>query len=507
MRFARTIVLLGVGLLWLGFGPIAPLLAAISLWSPHVRGWLRPSRRVLVIWIGAVLALAGAVSLVPDGWVRLPPGPGHLVTPAYDGRPARALPVDGGPPQNPHLAPTGVTTWRGPMGDSPHVSTASYGVAGCRRLSFDTHGRIVTLCGDAGAPVIRVLDPDSLRQLASKDLPERDDSGCPAAFYLDERDRVVVATLDRRLLVVRTDDADGDPDLTTLATVDLDDRVPDDDCVVGLQPDWRGRTWFVSRSGRVGVVDDGRVRVLDLAEEVATPPTVTRDGVYLVTVEALYRIGADGGARPSVAWRRPYDRGSRTKPGQPVRGSGSAPVVLASGLVAITDNADPRMQVVLHRGRDGEEVCRAPVFGDDAGATDGGLVAAGDAVLVQNGYGYRGPHSAVLGRTTPGGLALVDGACDVVWTSDLDAPSAAPAVALASGLAFAYTKPHSWLGVDAWYLSALDLRTGRTVYAVRTGLTVLADSHRGAVTLGPDGSAYVPVLGGVVRVRDHPGQG
>ena len=210
---------------------------------------------------------------------------------------------------------------------------------------------------------------------------------------------------------------------------------------------------------------------------------MTADGVYLVTVEALYRIRGGPGARPSVAWRRPYDRGGRTKPGQSVQGSGSAPVVLASGLVAITDNADPRMQVVLHRGRDGEEVCRAP------------------------GYGYRGPHSTVLGRTTPGGLALVDGACDVVWTSDLDAPSAAPAVALASGLAFAYTKPHSWLGVDAWYLSALDLRTGRTVYAVRTGLTVLADSHRGAVALGPDGSAYVPVLGGVVRVRDHPGQG
>jgi hypothetical protein len=245
----------------------------------------------------------------------------------------------------------------------------------------------------------------------------------------------------------------------------------------------------VSHGGRVGVVDDGRVRTLDVAEQVSQPLTVTRDGVYVVTDEALYRIGAGAGARPVAAWRAPYDGGS-----------GSPPVVLSSGLVAVADGAD-EMHVVLHRAGDGEEVCRAAVFGD-GGATDGGLVAAGNAVVVQNAHGYGGPLSTVLGRATTRGLALVDSDCAVAWSVDLDVPSSPPAVSIASGLTFVYLKRHSWLGVDAWYLGAVDLRTGGLVYAVRTGLNVLADSHHGAVTLGPDGSAYVPVLGGIVRVRD-----
>ena len=260
--------------------------------------------------------------------------------------------------------------------------------------------------------------------------------------------------------------------------------------MVGLQPDWQGRIWFVSAGGRVGVVDDGTVRVVDLAEQVADPLTVTRGGVYVVTDEAVYRIGAATGAKPLAAWRTPYD-------GE----SGSAPVVLSSGLVATAVDDGSHLQVSLYRPGDGDEACHTAVFGDD-GSTDGGLVAAGDAVVVQNGHGYAGPLSTVLGRTSDRGLARVDADCEVAWSTDLDVPSSPPAVSLASGLVFAYLKRHSWLGVDAWYLGAVDLRTGRLVYGVRTGLTVFADSHHGAVALGPDGSAYVPVLGGFVRVRD-----
>ncbi len=57
--------------------------------------------------------------------------------------------------------------------------------------------------------------------------------------------------------------------------------------------------------------------------------------------------------------------------------------------------------------------------------------------------------------------------------------------------------------MNPWYLTGLDLRTGRTVFGVRTGLGVLRDNHHGEVTLGPRASAYVPVLGGLVRVRDR----
>jgi hypothetical protein len=178
-------------------------------------------------------------------------------------------------------------------------------------------------------------------------------------------------------------------------------------------------------------------------------------------------------------------------------------------LVAVADNRDPRLQVVFHRADTGDVVCRAEVFGDDDGATDGGMVAADSGVIVQNSHGYGGARSTILGRTTSRGIARVDvvdvaaGKCRVTWTTDMNAPSGAPAVSVEDGFAYVWTKRHSWLGVDAWYLSALDLRTGRLAWARRTGLNLLADNHGGAVTLGPDRSVYVPVLGGIVRIADR----
>ena len=57
--------------------------------------------------------------------------------------------------------------------------------------------------------------------------------------------------------------------------------------------------------------------------------------------------------------------------------------------------------------------------------------------------------------------------------------------------------------MSAWYLTAIDARTGKTAWSVRTGTGSLFNNHYAAVTLGPDGSAYVATLGGMVRVRDR----
>jgi hypothetical protein len=207
-----------------------------------------------------------------------------------------------------------------------------------------------------------------------------------------------------------------------------------------------------------------------------------------------------------VSWRAPYDGGSERKSGQLSQGSGSAPTPVAGGLVAITDNANPTMHVAFHRRSDGGLVCQTGVFEDDESATEGSLVGVGSGVVVANNHGYSGPFSTMLGRTTDAGLARVDvvgGKCAVRWTSRETVPNAGPRLSLATGLLYAYTKRQSWWGADAWYLSALDVRTGRTVFAVRTGLGALLDTRYGEVAIAPDGSAYVATLGGLVRVRDR----
>lgn len=465
MRFARTAVLLGVAIMWWAFGPVVLLLAAGALCSPRVRGWLRPTRRGLAWSAVAVLAVGGLAWAVPDGWLRMPPGPGALVTPSYVGRPA-IVTAD-------HVA--------APLGESPRVTTRSYGASDCREIGFDAEGRLVTTCGR----VLRLLDPQSLRQRAAQEFPGR----CPLVFAV-VGDRALVG-LDDEVVVVTTADAEGEPDLTTAATVDL----PDPGCLTGLGVDPHGRTWLSTVDGRVGLLAGGRVRTVDLHDTVDRPLTVARDGVYVAGSRALHKVVASRG-RPVAAWSSAYDRGDR----------GSAPVVLSSRLVAVADDRNPRMQVVVHRGDTGDVVCRVELFDDDRSATDGGVVAVGDGLLVLDQHGYDGPLSTVLGRTTTGGIARVDvaaGTCKVAWESDLDAPSGAPAVSAEAGLAYVYTKRHSWLGADAWYLTAVDVDTGRAVWARRTGLGVLADNHHGSVALGPDGAAYVPVLGGFVRVADR----
>ena len=88
MKLARTVTLLVVALLWWAFGPVVLVLALLGLCLRRVRAWLRPTRRVVVRWVVVVLAVAGLLWLVPDGWLPLPPGPGALVAPSYVGRPA-----------------------------------------------------------------------------------------------------------------------------------------------------------------------------------------------------------------------------------------------------------------------------------------------------------------------------------------------------------------------------------------------------------------------------------
>ena len=462
MRFARTTALVGVALLWWAFGPVVLLLAAGSLYFRRVREWLRPTRRVVVRWVVAVAVVAGLAYVVPDGWLRIAPGAGVLVTPSYVGRPAIVTAEQVG----------------APLGESPQVVTKSYGTSDCERIAFDSHGRLVTACGGT----LRLLDPDSLRQLATKELS----ADCPLVFGV-VGDRALVA-VDDELLAVATADAEGEPDLTTAATVDL----PDAGCLTGVGADEHGRTWFATDDGRVGLVDGTRVRTLDLDDRVDRPLAIADDAVYVAGAQGLHKVIAAKG-RPLLAWTSAYDGGER----------GSAPVVLPSGLVAVADDRDPRLQVVLHRGDTGEVACRVELFEDDESATDGGMVAAGDGLLVLNQHGYGGTLSTALGRTTTGGIAAVDDRCEVTWESDLDAPSGAPAVSAEAGLAYVYTKRHSWLGANAWYLTAVDLDTGRAVWARRTGLGVLRDNHGGQVALGPNGSVYVPVLGGFVRVHDR----
>jgi hypothetical protein len=150
-------------------------------------------------------------------------------------------------------------------------------------------------------------------------------------------------------------------------------------------------------------------------------------------------------------------------------------------------------------------VCRQPVFEKGASNTDQSLIATANSMVVENNYGYTGPASVMQGRTTTPGLARVNirrngRGCRVAWTSHETAPSVVPKLSLGAGLVYTYTKGTD--SHDPWYLTTLDFRTGKTVYKARAGSGLGYNNNYAPVTLGPDGTAYVGTLGGLVALRD-----
>ncbi len=527
-------VLLVLVLLWGAIGPWAlPIVVAVLLVPPVRRRVRKPrwSWKVAGITVAIIGILAGVAVVLPDGKLPIPQSGGFLVTPGYEGRPAAKQPINvQTPPQHPFMAPNGrnsmhndawatdAYTWDGPLGESPEVDTFWYGIEECATTAFDSHDRMVVLCGDAKGPTLHVLDPETMTKLATMDLPNRTSGNvmdsstmlCGGSyFYLDHEDRAVTATTDRKIIAVTTRNGEGDADLVIDESWDLNSAIPTDDCLIALMPDWDGRIWFESRAGVVGYVapESGEVVSTDLGEPIANSFAVDEDGgVYVVSDKAFYRFQAGVDGSVETAWRKVYDRGTRRKPGQLSQGSGTTPTLMDDGIVAITDNSEPRMNVVFYDRARGTEVCKTPVFGDDAGSTDNSLVSLGDAVVVENNYGYQSPLTTLFGRSTTPGVARVDldgTECKVAWTSDVVAPTSVPKGSLANGLVYVYAKrPNAW-GVSAWYLTAIDARTGATRFAVRTGTGAMSNNHYAAITLGPDGAAYVATMTGMIRVKDR----
>ncbi len=502
----------------------------------------------LAAWAGAAAAQVQGLPVVPIPGDAL----GGSVTP-FEGSPATPSPVGGmaQPPRNPFMAPNGRSnihddaymsdTYRvsGPLGDGPAPSTLFS--RECGSITFDSQGRIVTICVGLDRPVLALLDPHTLQTLAAMPLPVRNPLSAGGAFtdfsgggyfFLDQHDRAVFSTNDHHVLVVSIT---GGPGFQVDADYDLSKVVRPDEGIVSVLPDWRGRLWFVTRQGEVGTIDrsNGTVRTLRLGGEGISNSFAVDEmgGVFLVSDKALYRFDANSKGGPRISWRVVYPNSGIHKPGQSDAGSGTTPTLMGKGWVAITDNADP-MNVDVYRraprlrgkkrhGRKAKAkarlVCAAPVFAKGASATDNSLIGTNRSLVAENNYGYTVSASNLGGTASSPGLTRIDVVkkkrgkkgtrrrkarfrCRRVWTSNEVAPSVVPKLSLGNGLLYTYTKPPRTDGLDAWYLTALDFRTGHTVYRRLAGTGFGFNNNYAPVTLGPDGTAYVGVLGGVVAL-------
>lgn len=508
-------------------------------------------------------APAGALALVLLAGCKEPTAPAPIAgdatqAPAFVGAPATPHPVEGRVPPHPFMAAPGRSTMHadaygsnthpgpGPLGFAPAVVTrrGSRAPGGeCAGQVFDREDRLIVLCGNVLGSTLGLLDPRSLELLAQYPLPGRpstlralltldpdkimsDTSG--AYFYLDAQDRLVIAdsrSQVRRIAHVR--EPDGTWRFVDEGRWDLSARVEAGcglverwapwrgcDAVTAVMPDESGLVWWVTRRGRIGTLDlaGGRVQSVALpGEEIQNGFSVAADGVYIVSDHALYRYYAGADGAPLMGWREAYDRGSGRKSGSIDQGSGTTPALFGSRYVAITDNADGRVNLLVYRRDPGfagrRQLCRVPLFAQGASSTDNSPVAYGRSVILENNFGYRSAFQQRDWSAVAGGIVRVDlradeSGCDVVWTSHERSPSFVPKLSAQSGLVYYYTFEPQAGGEVAWYLTALDFASGATVYKVRTGAGRAYDNNWAAMSLGPDGTAYIGVFRGLVAVRD-----
>jgi hypothetical protein len=452
-------------------------------------------------------------------------------------------------PQNPFMASNGRSNMHndaymtdayevaGPLGVDAEVISTYRGLAQCATVTFDSKGRIWTVCMNLSLPQLLLLDPYTLNELAAYPLPLRweywqddpigpyQDTSGGAYFCLDDQDRAIIGTNNHSIQIVAYDE--GKRAFQLMREYDLEDYVipkalPARDKVGAVLPDWNGLLWFVTRYGVVGTVDmeSGDIHSIELAgEEIQNSFTIGEDGVYIISDYALYRFHADDDGLPVIDWSSEYDRGSQVKLGQINQGSGTTPTLIGE-MVVIADNAEPRMNIIFLKRSDGSEVCRIPVFPDNESCTENSLIGLARegadgieySVIVENNYGWENIFSGADGRSTVGGVVRVDAlpdgdggySCVEVWNSPERSLTCVPKLSLGSGLIYLYTKePSEENRLDAWYFTAVDFATGETVFKVLTGTGLGYNNNYAPIILGPQGgTAYIGTLNGLVSVRD-----
>ena len=490
--------------------------------------------------IGTLIALAlpASAGALPIVSVPLPP----TTLPAFQGSASSAPPLPATQttfaPENKFMAPGSNSNihndpWMtdaypnrpGPKGNSLVASSSAANPAVCGSLAFDSRGRIVSVCPSAvAAPQARIIDPSTLATIATYDLPNAPDppgtktyqnfSG-GGYFFLDNHDQLWVPTKTDHIQVLG-ESADGnslvlrhDYDLTNV----LDTA---NERITSALPDYSGRLWFVTKqNGKVGTLNTatGQVKIKRMGEEIENSFAVAGRSAYIVSDKRMYRFKAHKNGYPYIVWQKTYPNSGIVKPSQVDAGSGTTPTIVRGGYVAITDNADP-MNVVVYRIRKHLKkhqkrlVCQVPIFNQGASATENSIIGSGNSLFVENNYGYQDPFGPNSGAVTQPGFVRVDinkkgKGCTKVWTNtDARAPTVVPKLSARTGLIYAYTRPPDPSTAQGYYWTAIDARTGQTVWSRFAGAGLLFNNNYAGLALGPDGTAYLGVIGGMISLRD-----
>ena len=489
-------------------------------------------RCICVVFITAIGYAIWLFAYNPNGSIPTEPAS----TQTFIGQTAIPKPILGNVVKpHPWLAPQGINSmhndshqsdaysWAGPLGDKPEVRSRQFHkvVGSCVAATWTQQEQMIQTCVTPFGVTLIARDQNTLDVLARKKitnwLPIGQKFSGGVYFHLDHQDRVLLASNDPAIQLwelTGSNDLHWNLHKSIPIRAALDKARQEQHAVIDVMPDWAGNYWFITRDGLVGVSDrEGKnIQVVELPNEgIDNALAVGENGVFIVSNHAMYNFKRGDTGAPQAVWRQAYDRGSAAKLGTMGHGSGTTPTLVGDKYVTITDNADGQVNVLVYQqlAVDGDQlVCKQPIFASGRGTSENSISAAGNALIIENNYGYQGPYENI---TAEPGLARVDiqedgQGCAIAWENrKISSPSAVPKVSLPNGLIYIYTRdPSNPPDLQAWYFTAVDIHTGKLVFKVLTGIGAGYNNHYGSMSLGQNGTMYLGVLQGLVAVTDQP---
>ena len=256
---------------------------------------------------------------------------------------------------------------------------------------------------------------------------------------------------------------------------------------------------------------------------------VDEQGAYIVT-NGLAKSGEAGpsylwafafderSGEVSVRWKTEYENAGYLKPGQKNIGSGTTPTLTkaedGTDLVAITDNADPQLNVLVCRRDNGQPIAQVPCFEKMRSADEASLIGVGSTFVAENNFAHypTWPHSQTIPNGT--GMSLIEVNPDGSNTdlqSTWDMPDthfyAMNMLCRESGIIFAHTC--DWSGAESsekggmYYISAIDSFNGRTIWRIPLGRGVDYCHEYGGIYFNHNGDLYIGTNKYIARISNY----
>lgn len=444
----------------------------------------------------------------------------------------------------------------GPLGIDPKVSSAANSI---NVMVWGSDGSLT--CGYANtsaagkSPMLGLvaLDPATLQILASWYPPDNETLRLSYMEYLKETDDIVLSTKEGHIYVVHRDTCHGRPYFTTVRSIPVASALQPGEQLLNAMYDTTGNMWFTSGGTINGgdsaqnsltfgyVMPNGTISKKVFEGEFAENAlAVSGTDVYMVSGPGgatnatnatgyMYSLTSDRRLGVKIRWKVPYTAESSMQTGAEPRGSGTSPALVTDKYVAITDRASPQVNLNIYhqtpqRTAEQQLACQVPLFAPGKSNNDNAVLAHFDGVtngfIIQNDYNIPPVFQPKPGAAfdvngdwnnmteMAGGISRIDlnpdGSCSTRWTNRDLAMKGVSILSTKTGLIYVYVqdRERAPAGEYVWYVAAIDWNSGETVFKVRTGAGGIFNDNYLPASIGPDGTFYQAVMGGVVAVKD-----